>query len=150
MAAMNVVARKRRVKERVLRTPGPLRREWRVGTSWQRNAGSRNESFARRASSAGNRDFRRLSRRGHSGPRPLQILEDSTCRTGADWVDSTFRPMANGEGKDHPKDRTILLAHPAYGWFWCARVAAGVAFQMQAVAVGWQIYELTHSTFQLG
>jgi MFS family permease len=44
----------------------------------------------------------------------------------------------------------ILLAYPAYGWFWCARVASGVAFQMQAVAVGWQIYELTHSTFQLG
>jgi MFS family permease len=27
---------------------------------------------------------------------------------------------------------------------------SGVAFQMQAVAVGWQIYDLTHSTFQLG
>jgi MFS family permease len=58
--------------------------------------------------------------------------------------------MATGESRDHPKDRTILLAYPAYGWFWCARVAAGVAFQMQAVAVGWKIYELTHSTFQLG
>jgi MFS family permease len=47
-------------------------------------------------------------------------------------------------------DPIILLAYPAYGWFWCARVASGVAFQMQAVAVGWRIYELTHSTFQLG
>ena len=46
--------------------------------------------------------------------------------------------------------RTILRAYPAYGWFWCARVASGLAFQMQAVAVGWQIYDLTHSTFQLG
>jgi MFS family permease len=58
--------------------------------------------------------------------------------------------MATGVSTDQPKDRNILLEYPAYGWFWCARVAAGVAFQMQAVAVGWQIYELTHSTFQLG
>jgi MFS family permease len=29
-------------------------------------------------------------------------------------------------------------------------VASGVAFQIQAVAVGWQIYEITHSTFMLG
>ena len=46
--------------------------------------------------------------------------------------------------------RMLLTAHPAYGWFWCARVASGMAFQMVAVAVGWQIYEITHSTFQLG
>jgi MFS family permease len=44
----------------------------------------------------------------------------------------------------------LLTAHPAYGWFWFARIASGLAFQMQAVAVGWQIYELTQSTFQLG
>lgn len=30
------------------------------------------------------------------------------------------------------------------------RIAASVALQMQAVAVGWQIYELTGSSFQLG
>jgi MFS family permease len=48
------------------------------------------------------------------------------------------------------QSRTILRVYPAYGWFWCARVASGLAFQMQAVAVGWQIYDLTHSTFQLG
>jgi MFS family permease len=58
--------------------------------------------------------------------------------------------MPKSENKDTPDGRVILLAYPAYGWFWCARVASGVAFQMQAVAVGWQIYELTHSTFQLG
>ena len=50
-----------------------------------------------------------------------------------------------------PPPKTFLLtAHPAYGWFWCARVASGLAFQIQAVTVGWQIYDLTHSTFQLG
>jgi MFS family permease len=45
---------------------------------------------------------------------------------------------------------TLLFTQPSFGWFWCARVASGMAFQMQAVAVGWQIYQLTHSTFQLG
>ena len=58
--------------------------------------------------------------------------------------------MPTPRNEKAPKAPIILLAHPAYGWFWCARVASGVAFQMQAVAVGWQIYELTHSTFQLG
>jgi len=33
---------------------------------------------------------------------------------------------------------------------WFARVASALAYQMQAVAVGWQIYDLTSSPFQLG
>jgi MFS family permease len=49
-----------------------------------------------------------------------------------------------------PESRALVFAHPAYGWFWCCRVASGMAFQIQAVAVGWQIYEITHSTFMLG
>ena len=48
------------------------------------------------------------------------------------------------------KPRSILVEHPAFGFFWYARGASALAFQMQAVAVGWQIYALTHSTFQLG
>jgi MFS family permease len=47
-------------------------------------------------------------------------------------------------------ERALILAHPAYGWFWCCRIASGMAFQIQAVAVGWQIYDITHSTFMLG
>ncbi len=47
-------------------------------------------------------------------------------------------------------ERPLIFAHPAYGWFWCCRIASGMAFQIQAVAVGWQIYDLTHSTFMLG
>ena len=42
------------------------------------------------------------------------------------------------------------MEHPSFGLFWCARGASTLAFQMQAVAVGWQIYALTHSTFELG
>jgi MFS family permease len=48
------------------------------------------------------------------------------------------------------RPRLLLLEHPAFGLFWCARVGSALSFQMQAVAVGWQIYALTHSTFQLG
>ena len=48
------------------------------------------------------------------------------------------------------EEHTLLTAHPAFGWFWCSRVAGGMAFQICAVAVGWQVYDLTHSTFQLG
>jgi len=57
-------------------------------------------------------------------------------------------PAPGGEPKKHA--RSLLAEHPAFRLFWCARTASALSFQMQAVAVGWQIYELTHSTFQLG
>jgi MFS family permease len=34
--------------------------------------------------------------------------------------------------------------------FWCARAAASLALQMQVVAVGWQVYEMTGSALDLG
>ena len=34
--------------------------------------------------------------------------------------------------------------------FWLARVCSTLAFQMAGVAIGWQIYAFTHSTFALG
>jgi MFS family permease len=43
-----------------------------------------------------------------------------------------------------------LLRHRAFVQFLYVRVAASIALQMQAVAVGWQMYELTRSPFQLG
>lgn len=43
-----------------------------------------------------------------------------------------------------------LLRHLQFRQFWCARVAAGFAYQMLSVAVGWQIYALTNSTLNLG
>ena len=46
--------------------------------------------------------------------------------------------------------QSLLTKYPAFGFFWCARAVSGLAFQMQAVAVGWQIYALTHSAFELG
>jgi MFS family permease len=49
-----------------------------------------------------------------------------------------------------PKPRSLLFEHPAFGLFWCARGFSALSYQMQAVAAGWQLYALTHSTFQLG
>lgn len=42
------------------------------------------------------------------------------------------------------------LRHTAFRYFWFARVAAMMAAQVQAVAVGWAIYERTGSTLNLG
>ncbi|TSK06829.1 MAG: MFS transporter [Geobacter sp.] len=43
-----------------------------------------------------------------------------------------------------------VLGHEPFRLFWLARVCSSVALQMQAVAVGWQIYSLTGSVFYLG
>jgi len=43
-----------------------------------------------------------------------------------------------------------MLRHTPFRRFWLARVFSTIAFQMQAVAVGWQIYALTGSTWYLG
>src|SRR3954447_15267414 len=40
--------------------------------------------------------------------------------------------------------------HRPFVLFWCARLCANLALQMQTVAVGWQMYELTGSTLSLG
>ena len=43
-----------------------------------------------------------------------------------------------------------VLGQPSFLRFWLARGMATLAFQMQAVAVGWQVYALTHSALALG
>ncbi len=43
-----------------------------------------------------------------------------------------------------------LWRHPQFTRFLGARVLSLAAFQVASVAVGWQVYALTHSTFQLG
>ncbi len=39
---------------------------------------------------------------------------------------------------------------PSFAFYWCSRVASTLANQMFAVAVAWQIYQLTGSAFALG
>ena len=43
-----------------------------------------------------------------------------------------------------------VIRHPPFAFFWCARVLSSFAYQMQAVAIGWQVYALTGSAFDLG
>ncbi|MCG5240975.1 MFS transporter [Azospirillum doebereinerae] len=40
--------------------------------------------------------------------------------------------------------------HRAFALFWCARVCSMLALQMQVVAVGWQVYDLTGNPLDLG
>jgi MFS family permease len=43
-----------------------------------------------------------------------------------------------------------LLRHPSFVMFWCARTSTAGAYQMFAVAVGWQLYDLTNNPLDLG
>ncbi len=49
-----------------------------------------------------------------------------------------------------PTAPASVLRHRAFVLFWGSRVFATVAFQMQAVAIGWQVYGLTGSAMALG
>ncbi len=46
--------------------------------------------------------------------------------------------------------RGSLFAHPAYLRFWCSRLASTGATQMLMVAIGWEMYDLTGSAWDLG
>jgi len=43
-----------------------------------------------------------------------------------------------------------VFGHRSFRQYWLARVASVIAYQMQGVAVGWQMYELTGSALDLG
>jgi MFS family permease len=43
-----------------------------------------------------------------------------------------------------------VLRHPPFARFWCSRVLSIVAFQIQAVAVGWQVYAISGRALDLG
>ncbi len=49
-----------------------------------------------------------------------------------------------------PEPAPALLAHRSFVMFWCARTATVAAYMMLTVAVGWQVYDLTGSAFDLG
>ena len=51
---------------------------------------------------------------------------------------------------DDPSSATPLLRHGPFVRFLYVRIAASVALQIQAVAIGWQMYALTGSSFDLG
>jgi MFS family permease len=45
---------------------------------------------------------------------------------------------------------TSLRQHRPFALYWLSRAASTVAMQMQAVAVAWQMYEITHNPLDLG
>src|SRR5882757_6083086 len=47
-------------------------------------------------------------------------------------------------------DPSSVFNNRSFVFFWVSRVCASVAVQMQSLAVGWQIYNLTDSAFDLG
>jgi MFS family permease len=49
-----------------------------------------------------------------------------------------------------PPDAYAAFRVPAYRAFWLYRLFGSSAIQIQSVAVGWQIYELTHDPLKLG
>ena len=51
---------------------------------------------------------------------------------------------------DSKSDGRIAFTYPAFVFYEFARFFVVASLEMQSVAVGWQIYELTHSTFALG
>jgi MFS family permease len=46
--------------------------------------------------------------------------------------------------------RAPLRRHQSFAFYWVSRVSSTVALQMQAVAVGWQMYDITHNPLDLG
>src|SRR5690349_18611731 len=51
---------------------------------------------------------------------------------------------------DARAEAASLFKHPGFLEYWCSRLNSMFAFQMVSVAVGWQIYDLTHRAFDLG
>ena len=49
-----------------------------------------------------------------------------------------------------PLQPSSILAHRPFVLFWTGRVLATAGYQMQSVAIGWQVYEMTDSAFDLG
>jgi hypothetical protein len=43
-----------------------------------------------------------------------------------------------------------LIKQRPFALFWLARLASTMGYQMLALTIGWQIYELTNSAFDLG
>src|SRR5450631_4095130 len=58
--------------------------------------------------------------------------------------------MAGDEGATELNPSFSVLSHPPILLLWVSRVASMIAFQMQGVAFGWQMYALTSSTLDLG
>ena len=67
--------------------------------------------------------------------------------------DTTPPQTGSGLSCDDVAPMTVpgsLTSHPSFLRFWAGRLAGTMANQMVQVAVGWQMYDLTHSAWNLG
>ena len=64
------------------------------------------------------------------------FLTSGACR-------ASFRKMTKA-------NQYSLLRQPQYLMYWATRISTTTAYQMLFVAVGWQVYDLTNSAFDLG
>ena len=55
-----------------------------------------------------------------------------------------------GISGDHRPSLESAFAFPSFQRYWAARLCVTLAIQMQAVAIGWQIYDLTRRPLDLG
>jgi MFS family permease len=66
-------------------------------------------------------------------------------------MEEAFRPPLDvSEDLMHPLPLSALFQHKAFIRFWFARVLGVMANQMLMVALGWQMYDLTSSAWDLG
>jgi len=49
-----------------------------------------------------------------------------------------------------PESRWVAFQFPGFGKYWGAVVLSGFAVQIQTVAIGWQVYDMTRNPFDLG
>jgi MFS family permease len=77
-----------------------------------------------------------------------KIFDSSIVNHEFGTLDSISKPPA---GPRHVNERPFsVLRQGSLTRFWLARVATAVALQMQGVAVGWQLYDLTSNPIDLG
>jgi len=75
----------------------------------------------------------------------------ASLRAATVFITPFHHPYMSSTPADTGQDSLPLLRHHTpFKLFWCASVASTIALQMQIVAVGWQIYQLTHSAMDLG
>jgi len=58
--------------------------------------------------------------------------------------------MSSGAIASSTPPARALFAHRGFALFFCVRGLSSFAYQIAAVAIGWQVYALTHSAFDLG
>src|ERR1700690_4120605 len=95
----------------------------------------------------------RLSRlRARSPARASSIASPAYCRMPNSTPSSTTTARAGPKAEmftSFPEPPSLVRQRP-FVLFWLARLASTMGYQMLAVTIGWQVYELTNSAFDLG